>query len=1062
MKQENIELFTASLLQDFQHTCHTVSFGKKTVAGVATDTDSLVFHVEKKIDDHLLSDEDLIPSAVVVPGGKTFLTDVVESKPFHFGVDIRGCEGFEIEEWAKRHNQRVKKAGVCIGNQLNLPFKDHSFIGTMGHIGIDLYDQTLCGLTCSHVVVGHPFLTSSYKPLQDAKEKIWNDNLLADNTGCPMIPVWQPNEEYDDIDNTGDPAVILGPVKRYAPYRPPPAVNLLDVAVIAITGNPLPIDSWQQLNFMRSEDIKEENVNVIPKSGIIKENYTVPYYWGLPLDDEDLPPRTLIADIEIQHNTDYRYYYTHLSGEYSRYFEIELPDMEYDGTRPGNPKLYLNNYSLLNKDIKDTLTASILTKDYHTVTREPDAIEIEYHPVTKIPFTTMEPILKEYTLHVKDDNEPAIMGLEEDYFVFPENKPVNSGIFLTYIKLEDPNDNDQDEEKIINYNTLSLFGIDAPYFMLVPSGTVVDENQTEMRDPSFGRYLELETDERVAALYFKPTVEQFDYERKHEYTISVQLEDMSIQKKAGPVMETARVEITDVNQFVDNLYIVPEILSIDEENFKLETDKSTRATEKQIKVADLYYTEPEDPYPDIMENMVFDIKDDPNDLFILKNDSPARASLYIRANRVFNFEVQSTFIVDVEVRDASIQDSPSITKRFTLNIADIKDPPTEMNINIEVDTLTENTVLTEDLHLATFSFVDEDSIDTTYIIVGDYSSSFIIKDDKLYMLNGTTINYERISEYKLTIYAYDQYIPGSKPLSVDYTLYITDVNEPGDTTPTPPAASPNFILTPVITNLDEYEDTTNPIIVATLQTDILLTTDDEFKISGPDKDNFVVTVTGTNTAKVEILENVEFRYDSQTHYYIIVELLRDGWTVDAKEYTLYINDTNRFPTGIAILNERLTIKENAYRAAFPSPTDVLTNNTPILVNVPLGFPIFQDDNDGSVKLVVSPDPLYPDDAQYFTIIRGILYLKQGTILNYELKPFYQIRIAVEDGTAVDQQELYTTYRLDVIDVNENPLLLVRQNGLDEINEDINTNVPNKIATFTLSDPDQDTLFYLGN
>lgn len=1049
MNTDNLELFTFRLFQDFNHVCTAVSIGKKTVENVITDVDAIVFHVNKKQAADKISDEDMIPEIVFIDE-TPWPTDVIENSPYSFLIDpipITGCSGVGLASWTQRHNQQVAAAGVAIGCRRTLPSRTEEVIGTLGLITIDDNDGTFVGVTCNHVIAGNPFFTSEYQPLQDEGEKIWNDNILADNTGCPVIPVFQPNEADENQ---------IGCVKRYHPLKCRPGINQGDVGLIAITGA-LPLDGWQQLNFILNEDVK--NITLVSETTGIKENYTMPWYYGT-LDPVEFPTTTFLSDIIIEDKDDYRYYYVHLSGKYSRYFQIEYPEMAYNGSRAGNPKLLLNNRSLLNKDIEASLTATVVGKDYNSVTRLP--LEVEYHPLTNIPYTTQEPFVRNFVVTIEEDNRPATLSLENKEFTFPENLPLNSGVFLTKITIDEPN-----SPGIENTNVLSLFGIDAPRFMIVPKDTVVDGTDIAMTDPSYGRELTLPSDETVAHLYLKPSQNDYlNYEIKHEYSVTVQLDDFSIQKKAGPVIQTVQVSITDVNEYANNLYLSPEILTLNEEYFKL-IDGTTRPTTKAIKVANIYWTEPTDPFPDSLNNHQFELFDDTLDIFTIVENSPSRASLYIKPGTIFNFEVNQQATVGVRLTDTSLSGQDPLEKIFTLYISDVKDPPTSMIMtltSVSENGIPENTVLTEDLLLATFSFVDEDAIENKYIIVGDYSSSFIMKNDGLYMLQGTTLNYEYINQYNLTIYAYDQYIQGAKPLSVQYTLDVIDVNEIGDTTIPPPPVSPDFQITSIITEFNEYGDTSSPVLAAQILTSINLTSNDEFIIDGPDKDDFSITVTGPNTANVYLKTNRLFKYDEQTNHYIIIKLLRDGWPVDAKEYELKINNTNRFPIGIDILNPRFTIKENAYRESFPGVLDLIPLNTPLLIDVPLGFVVVNDDNDGTVTFSVAADPsIAPvNDSAYFKVENGILYIKQGTILDYETKPFYQILIVAEDTTAVNQEVITKQYRLDVEDVNENPILLSFQNVINTIDEDIDVTSQTKLAEIVLSDPDQERLFLDGN
>jgi hypothetical protein len=143
--------------------------------------------------------------------------------------------------------------------------------------------------------------------------------------------------------------------------------------------------------------------------------------------------------------------------------------------------------------------------------------------------------------------------------------------------------------------------------------------------------------------------------------------------------------------------------------------------------------------------------------------------------------------------------------------------------------------------------------------------------------------------------------------------------------------------------------------------------------------------------------------------------------------------------------------------------DLIPLNTPLLIDVPLGFVVVNDDNDGTITFSVAADPsIAPvDDSTYFKIENGILYIKKGTVLDYETKPFYQILIVAEDATAVNQEVITKQYRLDVEDVNENPILLGFQNAIDAIDEDIDVTSKTKLAEIVLI-PNQKLGFFVLN
>ncbi|MCH2133869.1 MAG: Ig-like domain-containing protein, partial [Phycisphaerales bacterium] len=162
-------------------------------------------------------------------------------------------------------------------------------------------------------------------------------------------------------------------------------------------------------------------------------------------------------------------------------------------------------------------------------------------------------------------------------------------------------------------------------------------------------------------------------------------------------------------------------------------------------------------------------------------DGPTGPELYLEAGTALDYETQSQYDVTVHVEDMAIPDSTPLSVDWTLNITDVNEAPTDLELSNTVSELPEDTDTTSRVKLADIEITD-DALGTNEITLsGPDAASFAIADGptgpELYLEAGTALDYETQSQYDVTVHVEDMAIPDSTPLSVDWTLDITDVNE---------------------------------------------------------------------------------------------------------------------------------------------------------------------------------------------------------------------------------------------------------------------------------------------
>ncbi|MGV1046888.1 Ig-like domain-containing protein, partial [Limnohabitans sp.] len=120
-------------------------------------------------------------------------------------------------------------------------------------------------------------------------------------------------------------------------------------------------------------------------------------------------------------------------------------------------------------------------------------------------------------------------------------------------------------------------------------------------------------------------------------------------------------------------------------------------------------------------------------------------------------------------------------------------------------------------------------------------------------------------------------------------------------------------------------------------------------------------------------------------------------------YSLSLTDVNEAPTAVALSNTTTSLAEN-------------TDTTSRVKVADIGI---TDDALGTNAVTLTGT-----DASYFEVSAGVLYLKAGTVLNYESKSAYAVTVSVNDSGVAGSTPVTASYSLSLTDVNEAPVLTV--------------------------------------
>ncbi len=261
----------------------------------------------------------------------------------------------------------------------------------------------------------------------------------------------------------------------------------------------------------------------------------------------------------------------------------------------------------------------------------------------------------------------------------------------------------------------------------------------------------------------------------------------------------------------------------------------------------------------------------------------------------------------------------------------------------------------------------------------------------------------------------DPYV-ASVTASATVTVNLQDLNE-----------APIFIdLQHAVSSLEEMTDTSHRTKIG----DIVVT-DDSGGVN-------VLTLSGADSAAFEIENTILYLkagtiLDFETKSRYVVNINADdplvGLSPDAYAiFELNVTDVNEAPTAITFAN------------TVPS----LPENTNPLVRLKVANPVIADDALGENTLALSGA-----DAASFEVDNTGLYLKAGTLLDFETKATYAVTVTVDDVTRGASPDASANFVLKLTDVNDLPVVGRRPSN-PVVNDDATT-AP--FASYTLADAD---------
>jgi len=166
---------------------------------------------------------------------------------------------------------------------------------------------------------------------------------------------------------------------------------------------------------------------------------------------------------------------------------------------------------------------------------------------------------------------------------------------------------------------------------------------------------------------------------------------------------------------------------------------------------------------------------------------------------------------------------------------------------------------------------------------------------------------------------------------------------------------------------------------------------------------------------------IAFDFETKNSYDIRVRTTDQGGLFFEKQLTINVTNVNEAPTALLLTNAITTLAENTSTTACIKVADVAIT----------------DDALGTNSLSVTGT-----DAASFEVDATGLYIKAGTVLNYEAKKNYAVTVNVNDGSVGSTPDATANYSLNLLDR--------AVFSIDDVT--VNENAGNAVFTVTMTDP----------
>jgi VCBS repeat-containing protein len=390
--------------------------------------------------------------------------------------------------------------------------------------------------------------------------------------------------------------------------------------------------------------------------------------------------------------------------------------------------------------------------------------------------------------------------------------------------------------------------------------------------------------------------------------------------------------------------------------------------------------------------------------------------LFLKAGALLDFETNPSLAVTIAVDDIDVGATPDDTVDVTVNISDVNELP-ELAVSVETSSFSENTSTSNRIKVADVTVVDDIAVSgaLTIGLSGADAGLFELDSEALFLRSGTTLDFESNPVLDVTIAADDPTLGADIDAQQDLSFAVDDENEP-----------PALDVTSVVTALAEDVDTASRIKVA----DATITDDapgtNVLSLSGADAALFEI-----DGSEVFLRAGASLDFESSPALDLTV-VLEDA-TVgsspdDTQDLVIAVTDVNE-PPGIEVTTLIATLAE-----------DVDTSDALKLVDIEV-----TDDAPGTLAFSLSGV-----DASLFEVSETGLFLRAGTVLDFETSDKLNVTVSADDPDIGTGSEFTADFAFGITDVNEPPGLTLSANALS-MAEDTDVTSRIKVADVVVGD-----------
>ena len=292
--------------------------------------------------------------------------------------------------------------------------------------------------------------------------------------------------------------------------------------------------------------------------------------------------------------------------------------------------------------------------------------------------------------------------------------------------------------------------------------------------------------------------------------------------------------------------------------------------------------------------------------------------------------------------------------------------PTAVTLDNQVTTIAENSDTTTRIKVADITITDDALGTETIVLSGADASSFEVEGSVLYLKAGTTLDFETKTSYAVTVEVDDNTVGATPDVTANFTLSVTDVDE------TIPNAAPT-IVSPTDFDVEVAENSTT--VILDLEVDDPENQAITFALVGVDAALFTLSNQGVLTFNQA--PNFELPADQGgDNVYTLEVQVSDGTNTVNQAVTVTVSDVNEAPT-LNLVNPVTTLGQETDTSTRIKVADISISNDALGSNT---------------------TSLSGADADLFEIVGTELYLKAGTVLDFQTNPQLDVLIAVDDAS----------------------------------------------------------------